>query len=127
MNTIYTIYNEKWTFKYFEKEFLSGHNFSRCYSQTPGKEHSIELGILYQMLFFRVSGDKISQWPFKDSVQNIYGHSKILFKTIDFHFFSLPVEPITGLGVAEFRIFGIHIFVRIEIITYYCVYFVCIS
>ena len=44
------------------------------------------------MLFSRVSGDNISK---------SYGHLKILFEIFYFMFFSLPVDLVTGLGVAE--------------------------
>ena len=64
-------------------------------ARNPGKKHSIELEILYQMLFFRVSGDKNTK---------SYDHLKILLKIFYFHFFSLPVEPVTGLAVIDFSL-----------------------
>ena len=67
-------------------------------ARNPDKKHFVELEILYQMLFSRVSVDKISKR---------YGHLKILFKIFYFHFsryrfHSLPVRKLlTSSGTAK--------------------------
>jgi len=92
--------------KYFYQNLQVAITFRDFIARNPEKKHSIALEILYQMHFFRVSGDQISK---------SYGHLKIMFKIFYFpfsryRFHSLPVRVLLTRVVLFLRCFKIHLF-----------------